>query len=47
MSAWARAVGEVPGVFLEGNQEGIMRREFEGGAGGGRSHMGKSNVAVI
>ena len=48
MSERERAVGEVLGVLLYGNQAVIRRREFEGGgarAGGGGSHVGKSNVA--
>ena len=34
-SAWAREVGKGQGVLLEGNQEGIRRRDFEGRGGGG------------
>ena len=34
MSAPERDVGKYSGVLLEGNQEGISRREFEGGGGG-------------
>ena len=48
MSAQVRVVGEIPGVFLEGNQEGIRKWDFEGvgGEGGGRqSHVGKRSVA--
>ena len=36
MSVQARSMVEVPGVLIEGNQEGSRRREFEvGGQGGG------------
>ena len=34
MSVWERAVGEGQGVFLEGNQEGILIRDLEGVGGG-------------
>ena len=34
MSAWERAVEDQQGVLLEVNQEGIRRRDFEGGGGG-------------
>ena len=47
MIAWARVVGEGPGVLIEDNQEGIRRRDFEGFRGGGRIPMGNSNVAQI
>ena len=45
-SAWERAVGEGLGVFLEVNQEGIWRHEFEGDGGRRRIHVGKSNAEV-
>ena len=47
MSAQERALGKGPGVFLECNQEGIGKRGFKGGRGGGGgwSHVGNSNVA--
>ena len=35
MSAWERAVGVGPLILLEGNQEDIMRRDFDGNGGGG------------
>ena len=35
MIAQARAVGEGPELFLEGNQKGIKRHDFE--IGGGRA----------
>ena len=35
MSVCERDLGEGPGVFLEGNQEGISTRDFKGGGGGG------------
>ena len=41
-----RAVGEGPGVLLEGKQEKIRRRDLEGGGGGCRCHVGNSNVVV-
>ena len=34
MGAQVRAVGEGMGVLIEGNQEGIRRRDFEGGGVG-------------
>ena len=45
MIARERAVEEGPEHFLDGNQEGIRRNDFEGGGGGRWSHVGKSNVA--
>ena len=45
MSAWARAVKEGLGVFLDGNQEGVMIHVFSRGCGGRLSHLGKINVA--
>ena len=50
MSAWERAAREGPGFFLEGDQEGSRRCDFEGGGGGGWSRMGgrgESNTAGI
>ena len=41
MRARETAVGEVLGVFLEGNQEEIMRHEFEGGGGGASESRGE------
>ena len=38
-------MGECQGVWIEGNQEGIRRRELEGCGEGRWCHTGKSNAA--
>ena len=45
MSAKAQAMGECQGFWIEGNQEGIRRRELEGCGEGRWCHTGKSNAA--
>ena len=41
MSAQAREVGEGQGFLLDGNKEGIQRRDLEGGGGGGVRSRGE------
>ena len=42
-----RAVGEVRGVKLKGDQERIRRHDLAGGRGGATGHEGTNNVAVL
>ena len=41
MSGQARVVGEVPEILIEGDQEGVSRRGFEGIGGGGSESRGE------